>query len=95
LDEIQHYLFLNDVSDKVVKSIIKNIMDSVRILEHNPFAGRVVQDYVDKYADKSVRELISGNYRIIYVIKDNLINVVKVHHQARLLNDILTIKDYE
>ena len=37
---------------------------------------------------KDVRELIEGNYRIIYRIKsEEQIDIITVHHSARQLNE--------
>jgi toxin ParE1/3/4 len=43
-------------------------------------AGRIVPEK----GEESVRELIEGNYRIIYeVVSDNLIYILTVYHSAR------------
>jgi len=34
---------------------------------------------------KEIREIILGNYRIIYRIKDDIVEILTVYHSARLL----------
>jgi len=64
------------------QKVVDNIFNSVDILEQNPLAGRKVPEF----NDRNIRELIYGNYRIVYKIisKDN-IDIITVHHSARLL----------
>jgi toxin ParE1/3/4 len=50
-------------------------------LEEFPKSGRVVPDF----DTENVRELIEGNYRIIYEIKPDHIGIIRIHHAARLL----------
>jgi toxin ParE1/3/4 len=48
----------------------------------NPYLGRIVPESNEKL----IRELIEGNYRIIYRIKsDSQVDILRVHHSARLL----------
>ena len=51
-------------------------------LENFPKSGRIVSEF----NSPTVRELIEGNYRIIYKIsKNNSIGIVRIHHAARQL----------
>ena len=48
----------------------------------NPYLGRIVPEFNDKF----IRELIEGNYRIIYKIKNEMqVDILRVFHTARLL----------
>lgn len=48
----------------------------------NPYLGRTVPEFNDKL----IREIIQGNYRIIYRIKSELqVDILRIHHSARLL----------
>jgi plasmid stabilization system protein ParE len=41
---------------------------------------------VPEFSQKSIRELIEGNYRIIYRIKNkNQVDILRIYHVARLL----------
>lgn len=63
---------------------IKKIRERVQILRSNVFAGKINSET----QDPSIRELIEGNYRIIYeVISETEISILLVHHGARDLSD--------
>lgn len=47
-------------------------------------AGRVVPEF----NIETIRELIEGNYRIIYNMNQDLIAIVRVHHSARQLKHV-------
>ena len=64
------------------KSVIKNLFRAVDKIETFPEIGRIVPEL----DDKNIREVISGNYRIIYRINANLLQVLTVYHSNRLLN---------
>ena len=80
---------LNDIGDYIEKDsfryaeiVVNSLFDSAKILECHPLAGRVVPEF----EDKNIRELIKGSYRIVYqVLNENRIDVLTVHHSARLL----------
>ncbi len=60
---------------------VEKLIDKVNQLESFPESGRIVPEF----RQKSLRELIEGNYRIVYKIYSNKIGIVRVHHAARLL----------
>jgi len=86
---------LNDIGDYIEKDsfqyakiVVNSLFDSTEILEQHPLAGRVVSEF----EDKTIRELIRGSYRIIYkVLNENRIDILTVHHSARLLTDLSNI----
>ena len=48
----------------------------------NPFVGRIVPEF----NDKMIREVISGNYRIVYkIINEFQVDILRVYHSARKL----------
>jgi len=64
---------------------INKLVDRVDILFDNEKAGRVVPEFENEL----IRELIEGNYRIIYKIESfNEVWIVRIHHTARLLKDL-------
>jgi addiction module RelE/StbE family toxin len=74
--------FISRDSVRYASLTVKNIRDKAQILKTNPLAGRVVPEI----NDPDIRELIMGNYRIIYsVIAKTQIDILTVHHSARLL----------
>lgn len=73
-NDSKHYAFL----------YISKIRNKCSILKSYPLIGRVVPEF-DLH---NVRELIMGNYRIIYKIVDNnQIDILSIFHSSRNLND--------
>jgi plasmid stabilization system protein ParE len=53
-------------------------------LAHYPRLGRVVPELgID-----NIREIILGNYRVIYRIRQDDVQILTVHHGARLLDTV-------
>ena len=63
---------------------VAKLINRVDQLETHPQSGRIVPEF----AKEDIRELIEGNYRIIFRIKVDHVGVVRVHHSARLLKDV-------
>ena len=63
---------------------VTKLINRVGQLENHPQSGRIVPEF----GKEDIRELIEGNYRIIFQIKVDQIGVVRVHHSARLLKDV-------
>ena len=62
---------------------IERIINVTLLLETNPRIGRMVPE-VGKV--DTIREIISGNYRIIYKISSpEIIHILTVHHTSRRL----------
>ena len=80
---------LIDIGDYIEKDsyfyaqrVVNNLFNSVDILEQHPYAGRIVPEF----NNVNIRELIRGNYRIVYkLVSETNIDVITVHHSARLL----------
>lgn len=80
LKEIFDYIAVN--SDRYASLTTYKIYQRVQILADNPFSGRIVPEF----NKNPIRELIEGNYRIIYRIKSEIqIDILRVYHSARLL----------
>jgi toxin ParE1/3/4 len=58
------------------------VMALVSQLPQNPRSGRIVPEL----KDPDVRERILGNYRIIYRLREQVVQIVAIVHGARLLN---------
>lgn len=70
--DIASYIALDKPS--VAEQWIDKIFDSVEQLIDFPKSGRVVPEL----QINSIRELVQGNYRVIYKIQDNSISVLTV-----------------
>jgi len=74
--------FISKDSPKYSVIQISRIRERAKILKEQPFLGRIVPET----QNDSVRELILGNYRIIYrIISADRIDILTIHHSARLL----------
>ena len=71
--------FIEKDSIKYARLTVEKIFLKASLLENQPLAGRVVPEIND---DK-IREIIVGNYRIIYEYKETVINILTVHHAMR------------
>jgi toxin ParE1/3/4 len=63
---------------------IEKLISRVDQLENNPESGRIVPEFNIEI----IRELIEGNYRIIYRINSDFVGIVRVHHSARQLKNV-------
>ena len=74
--------FIEKDSLKYAKIQVKRLIERGNFLKYQPYLGRMVPEY----NDKSIRELIHGNYRIIYkVVSEERIDIITVHHSAKRL----------
>ena len=85
LDDIENIAqFIAKDSLKYANIQVQRFFDKAEILTTHPHAGRIVPEINQSY----LRELIQGNYRIIYrLVTDNQIDILTVHHSRRLLSN--------
>lgn len=77
------YDFIARDSIKYAKIEVIKLKSRTHILKTNPLAGKEVTEA----SNKKFRELIEGNYRIIYKIIDSVnIDIITIHHSSRNLN---------
>ncbi|MFQ5858118.1 MAG: type II toxin-antitoxin system RelE/ParE family toxin, partial [Anaerolineae bacterium] len=80
LREIVRYL--RQHSPEAAERISKEITASTRRLETFPISGRIVPEL----AETSFREVIVGDYRVIYeVTEDDTVEILTIVHSRRLL----------
>ena len=83
MDNIAEFIALDSVH--YAKIQIKRFFDKVEVLKKYPHIGRIVPER----NNPDLRELILGNYRIIYkIIASNRIDTITIHHSKRLLRNI-------
>lgn len=64
---------------------VNRFFEETEILHQLPYSGRIVPEI----NNKDVREIISGNYRIIYkIVSSNRIDILTVHNSNRMIKDI-------
>jgi toxin ParE1/3/4 len=78
------HTYISQDSKVYADRFIEKIISRVGQLETHPQSGRVVPEF---HSD-TLRELIEGNYRIIYKISSDSIGIVRVHHSARQLKGL-------
>lgn len=80
LEEIIDYISIDNQwnADKFAE----NIFEIVELLYEFPDAGRIVPEL----NNNDYRELIFGNYRIIYKLFQNNIFILTIRHSKRLLD---------
>lgn len=66
----------------------EGIVESVERLEEFPRSGRMVPEV----AQEDYREVILGAYRIVYRLTGNQVEILTVHHSARLFPDLGTTR---
>jgi toxin ParE1/3/4 len=82
LDQIAAYIAQD--SPRRADIFIREVITSANRLRDFPLSGRIIPDQ----HDPSLRELIYGNYRIMYEhhVQDNLVEIYAVLHSARLFD---------
>jgi len=73
--------YISTESKLYANRVIEKLILRVEQLESFPESGKIVPEF----GQKSLRELIEGNYRIVYKIHSDHIGIARVHHSARLL----------
>jgi addiction module RelE/StbE family toxin len=75
--------FISKDSIKYASLTLQRIIGAARYLENNPKIGRRVPEVGKSH---NIREIILGNYRIIYKISNSrTVHSLTVHHSARKL----------
>jgi len=80
LKEVFEYIALD--SKRYAQLQIEKIVSRTKILRDPNFinSGKLVRDL----EREDIRELVEGNYRIIYkIINNNMIHILMIHHNAR------------
>lgn len=77
--------YVSQDSPLYAERLIDRIIARVDMLENHIRVGRKVKEFNNEY----IRELIEGNYRIIYRIEaEDKVGIARIQHSARLLKDL-------
>lgn len=72
--------YISKDSPKYARLQIVKIRLRTKILSSHIYSGKIVEE-INR---EEIRELIQGNYRIIYrIVNENQIDILTVHHSAR------------
>ncbi len=74
--------FISQDSPHYARLFALDVLTAVERLIPFPKLGRVVPEKNSPL----IRELIMGNYRIVYRLRDNLVELLTIHHGSRLLD---------
>jgi toxin ParE1/3/4 len=75
--------YIEQTSPTYAKRLVDRITARSQQIAAFPNSGRVVPEF----ANDRVREIIEGNYRIIYTFQGNQIEILAVLHGAQQLSD--------
>ena len=76
------YDYIADDSERYASITVNKFYQRVQELKINPYLGRKVPEFDSNL----IREVISGNYRIVYQIVSKFqIDILRIYHSARLL----------
>ena len=62
---------------------VRQLRESVGRLREFPHSGEVVREI----GRKEIREILQGNYRLIYRVSDRRVDILAVFHGAQLLDE--------
>ncbi len=81
--------FIAKDSAHYAKIQAQRFFNAVKVLEKQPKSGKIVPEK----QDSSIREILIGNYRIIYkIISSTRVDILTVHHNKRLLSNNPVLK---
>ncbi|NTW82069.1 MAG: type II toxin-antitoxin system RelE/ParE family toxin [Chlorobiaceae bacterium] len=75
-------MFIAADSSSYAKLFAIDVLSVVDRLSEFPMSGRVVPELYDP----SVREVLFGNYRIVYRLNGDQVEILSIYHSARLLD---------
>ena len=81
-DLLQVRAFISRDAPATASAFVRRLRDSVNRLKEFPESGQVVPEL----GREDIRELLRGNYRIIYRIGQERIDILAVYHSAQLLD---------
>lgn len=78
MEEIRKYISRD--SARYATLVVERLVESVERLEAFPRSGRVVPEF----QDDTLREVIWGNYRIVYRLGDENVQILTVFHGTQI-----------
>lgn len=86
IDDLQRLReYYEPLSLRFSNKLIDQLINRTRSLATSPQSGRVVPEF----ADKTIREVLSGDYRIVYRYKQpDKVEIARTFHSAQLLRQL-------
>jgi toxin ParE1/3/4 len=89
LQDIENFIARDSVLHAI--SFVDRIVAAADTLSDSPHLGRVVPEF----NRPDLRELIFGSYRIVYLLKDDGVTILRAVHGARDLADLVRREPWE
>lgn len=84
-DLVQIHNYISEESPHYASAEILKILDCEELIRDHPDSGRIVPEI----GNASIREIIKGNYRVIYSREEaGCVSILSVFHSSRLLKGI-------
>ncbi len=80
LKSIQDYYYEQGIPE-IANNQISEVLERIERLIDHPESGRVVPEL----NDTQIRELISPPYRVVYLLTDHIIQIIRVWRSERIL----------
>ena len=77
--EIAEYIAQDNPS--AARKWVETLFDKVQLLKSSPKSGRIVPET----HREDIRELIYGNYRIVYRVGEKMVSVLTIRHGKQIL----------
>lgn len=81
VEECTDYIALDDVP--TTKKWARGVFEQCQKLSEQPESGRIVPEF----RRPEIREVIHGNYRLVYELKTNKIDMLTIWHTRQMLPD--------
>ena len=90
LNDIGNYIAKD--SERYAEITVERLFNAVDILETHPKVGKMIPEFENEL----LRELIRGNYRIVYhIVNDLRIDIITVHNCTRLPGNKLDLPEFD
>ena len=64
-------------------AFVRQLRQSIGRLREFPYSGQVVPEL----RREEIREVLRGNYRLIYRVSEGRVDILAVYHSSRILNE--------
>ncbi len=75
--------FIARDAPKTASAYVRKLRSSVQRLHDFPYSGEVVREL----SREDIRQVLQGNYRVIYRVNQSRVDVLTIFHAARLLDE--------
>jgi plasmid stabilization system protein ParE len=84
------FLYISADSPAIAGRFVRMMKDRIKILKKHPEIGK--KFFQGKFTN--LRQVLHKTYRIIYLHEDDIVTIITIHHQKRLIENIPAIRKY-